>query len=291
MLISATMCHPGLAREQNEDSYVSNEQAQLWLVADGVGGHQGGQVASQLAVQTVDRRYRQGTSLQDAVMAANLAIREIASQQNELVGMASTLVGVCFKGVEYELVWLGDSRAYLIDAGLIQQLSTDHNVANDLYQKGEIQAEEVFDHPGQHELTQALGQCSLQSVPHFEGRLQPGQCLLLCTDGLSGVLTEQEIGYIVSPIFSEHASLKQVADALLQRVLAEGAPDNVCFTLIQRQQAIQQHTQAREALSVLDSACDTAVSAGKIKTVNLLPFTWMILAVVVAIMCLILFIG
>jgi protein phosphatase len=291
MLISTTVCHPGLARDQNEDSCYSNTQDQLWLVADGVGGNRGGEVASQLAVQTIERRYRQGLSLQEAVMAAHQAIRDTAEKQNELAGMASTIVAVCFNDDEYELAWLGDSRVYLIDEHRIEQLSSDHNVANALFQNGDIKQDELFDHPGQHELTQALGQCSLQAVPLETGRLQVGQCLLLCTDGLSGVLAEREIWESVRRLFSGRQSLDGVADDLLQRVLSKGAPDNVGFTLIQQVGAVQSDSVSNASLSERHAETDSAHIAGKRKTLNLMPVTWMILLLVVLVMCLIIIFG
>lgn len=285
MLISTTLCHPGLVRDQNEDSCISNESAQLWLVADGVGGNSGGQVASQLAVQTIDRRYRQGQSLKKAILDAHQAIRTARQQQKALQSMATTIVAVCFSGDRYELAWLGDSRAYLISRDRIQLLSSDHNVANELFQKGELAAHEVFDHPGQHELTQALGQFSLAEIPGVSGTLQTDECLLLCTDGLSGVLTDQEIFNTVR----KQATLKQMADDFLQQVLAAGAPDNLSLTLIKRDDSQEVlpsvTTAASEAKAGSTNMQNQQGSIGKPRVVmNKAPLTWLILGIVILIM-------
>lgn len=291
MLISTTLCHPGLVRDQNEDSCVSNEHAQLWLVADGVGGNSGGQVASQLAVQTIDRRYRQGQSLKAAILDAHQAIRAAGQQQEALQGMATTIVAVCFSGDRYELAWLGDSRAYLIAPNRIQLLSSDHNVANELFQKGEISAPEVFDHPGQHELTQALGQFSLAEIPGVSGTLQADECLLLCTDGLSGVLTDQEIFDTVRKhSVRKHSTLKQLADDFLQQVLAAGAPDNLSLTLIKRADSSEMLPPEVATTEVQTKAGSTstesrkASSAKKRSVLNKAPLTWLILGIVILIM-------
>ena len=283
MLISTTLCHPGLVRDQNEDSCISNEQAGLWLVADGVGGNNAGQVASQLAVQTIERRYRQGQPLKTAILDAHQAISVASQQQQTLQGMATTIVAAGFSGDRYELAWLGDSRAYLLDPSGMELLSSDHNVANALFKKGAIAAHEVFDHPGQHELTQALGQFSLAEIPSISGTLQADQCLLLCTDGLSGVLSEQEIFETIR----KHTNLTQAADDLLQKVLAAGAPDNLSLTLIKLaddsvKPVLTKEGDARAAVSSIDRG--GAPVSKKHTVLNKAPLTWLILGIVVLIM-------
>ena len=229
MLISSVICHQGLIRAQNEDSVLCNVDEGIFLVADGVGGNTGGDVASQLAVQAVERKLRQGVSLTMAIKAANESILSTVSQQEDLQGMATTLVAVKLTGNSYELAWIGDSRAYLLDSGEIHLLSSDHNVANELYLRGEIQKQDIQGHSGQHELTQALGQLSLNDIPTKKGKLSSGSILLLCSDGLSGVLNER----IIRNTILTHSSLDAASQALLGLVLEAGAPDNVTITLIQ----------------------------------------------------------
>jgi len=231
MLVSKSICHQGLVRERNEDSLVNNESLGLWVVADGVGGNAHGDIASQLAVQTIERRIRQGQTLSDAIVGGNDAIVSAENGQNELAGMASTVVACRFDGHQFELAWVGDSRAYLLDSTGICQLTSDHNLANVLYQQGSIEEEDLREHVGQHELTQALGLMSLEKIPKSLGELHEGDCLLLCTDGLSGVLTDEVIYQTVV----QAGSLEQAGESLLEQVLAQGAPDNVSFSLIQFQ--------------------------------------------------------
>lgn len=228
MLESKTISHRGCVRELNEDSYVEDLAHGVWIVADGVGGNGNGEVASQMAVQAVDRCLRQGSTLVEAVKHANQVLVDAAEENTELGGMATTIIACRFEAGHYELSWVGDSRAYLINAEGMMQLSSDHNLANALYEQGEISSAQRESHKGQHELTQALGQLSLEKIPHNLGELHDGDCLLLCSDGLSGVLPEQDICRTVQ----SGIALDDMADQLLTHVIEAGAPDNVTFSLI-----------------------------------------------------------
>jgi len=171
----------------------------------------------------------QGKKLAPAIADANLAISEAIVSDGDLSNMATTVVACRFDHHHFELAWVGDSRAYLIDATGIHQLSSDHNVAESLVEKGELTAQEAIHHPGQHELTQALGQMALEKIPISLGELHHGDYLLLCTDGLSGVLSDQQIYQAIS----SSAAVDDACQSLLQQVLDAGSPDNVTFSLIQ----------------------------------------------------------
>ena len=284
MLISKTICHQGLVREQNEDSYTSNDGELLWLVADGVGGNVGGDIASQLAVQTVDRHLRQGNSLVDAVSSANDAILSAVGKQPELNGMATTIVAVKFHQKDFEISWVGDSRAYIIDADAIQQLSSDHNHANALFLQGDISQEELANHSGQHELTQALGQLSLENIPSFSGELGTDSILLICTDGLSGVLTDREI----LGTFNRLTSLDEISDSLLSQVLERGAPDNVTFTLI----SLEDKTRGNSAVKESDDSLGLPQEKNnKLNMANKAPLTWIVLSLVMLTMMILFYVG
>jgi len=234
MLESESISHQGLVRERNEDSYINNEGLGLWVVADGVGGNGHGDVASQLATQSLERKVRQGSELSQAILEADAAIVEAVSHDESLSRMATTIVACRFDAYhQFQLAWVGDSRAYLLDQSGISQLSSDHNQANKLFGLGVISEEEVQAHPGQHELTQALGLMTLDNVPMSLGELHDKDYLLLCTDGLTGVVSDQEIYQIVM----RSESVSAACEVLLARTLEEGAPDNVTFSLIQYQES------------------------------------------------------
>jgi serine/threonine protein phosphatase PrpC len=276
MLISKTICHQGLVRDQNEDSFLSNDAENFWLVADGVGGNAGGEIASQIAVQAIDRKLRQGSSLATAIEEANQAILCVVSQQPDLKGMATTIVAAKFIDNQFELAWVGDSRAYIVDLQGVHLLSSDHNVANELYLKGELTKQEAQAHPGQHELTQALGQLSLSDIPVKAGKLSGGSIMLLCSDGLSGVLSEE----LILKAFREESSLEKISNELLQLVLKAGAPDNVTISLIKYQ----------ESDPGFSSANIEHVSSKSFKTINKAPITWSVLFVVALIMVLLFYV-
>jgi len=234
MLESKSISHQGLVRERNEDCYINNENLGLWVVADGVGGNGHGDVASQLATQSLERKVRQGSELSQGITEADAAIVDAVSNDASFAGMATTIVACRFDAYhQFQLAWVGDSRAYLLDQSGISQLTSDHNQANKLFGLGLINAEDVRTHPGQHELTQALGLMTLDKVPMSLGELHDKDYLLLCTDGLTGVVSDQEIYQIV--MGSE--SIGKACEVLLARTLEEGAPDNVTFSLIQYQES------------------------------------------------------
>lgn len=234
MLESESISHQGLVRERNEDSYITNESLGLWVVADGVGGNGHGDVASQLATQTLERKIRQGSELSQAILEADTAIVDAVNSDESLKSMATTVVACRFDAYhQFQLAWIGDSRAYLLDQTGISQITSDHNQASHLLSIGEISQEEFQTHPGQHELTLALGLMNIDKVPMSLGELHDKDYLLLCTDGLTGVVSDDEIYKIVMRSVSKQAA----CEALLARVLEEGAPDNVTISLIQYNKA------------------------------------------------------
>tara|TARA_R110001592_G_scaffold288331_4_gene557346 strand:- start:1948 stop:2778 length:831 start_codon:yes stop_codon:yes gene_type:complete len=275
MLISHTICHQGLLRDRNEDSFISNTDGGVWLVADGVGGNVGGELASQISVQAVDRKLRQGSSLIAAIEEANQAILSAVSQQPDLKGMATTIVAVKFTKCQFELAWVGDSRAYVIDTTGIHLLSEDHNVANELFVNGEISQQEASTHPGRHELTQALGQFSLADIPVKTGQLNDGSMLLLCTDGLSGVLSEE----LIFKTLRKKSSLEDISNELLDLVLAAGAPDNVTLSLIKYQDDLNASSETIEK-----------ASSDNFKVINKAPITWSILFIVFLLLALLFYV-
>lgn len=236
MLQSYSLSHRGAVREVNEDYYAEDLSSGLWVIADGVGGNGNGQIASRLAVETIESSIKQGQPLLDSISRADDAIINAVENNPDLQGMATTVVVCRFDAGHFELSWVGDSRAYVINADGMMRLSTDHNRAAELQDAGEIADSDVAQHPGQHELTQALGQMTLESLPRYLGELHDGDTLLLCTDGLSGPLNDQEL----FDVTQQALPLAEIGDLLLSNVLARGAPDNVTFSLIRFEEAVAQ---------------------------------------------------
>lgn len=218
----------GAVRELNEDTCLADPELGLWLVADGMGGHSTGDVASRIARDTIVKHVRAGSSLRDAIQAAHREVLKVAKTREGSVGMGSTVVAVLVDGADYEVAWVGDSRAYLYD-GELAQITRDHSHVQDLLEAGAITVEEASRHPSRHLLTRCLG---VNADDTFEigtgrGRFVRGQELLLCSDGLTDELTDTEI----ADIMGTAASPQERADKLVEAAIDGGGRDNISVVL------------------------------------------------------------
>ena len=225
----------GLVRNGNEDSALIGSQ--VIAVADGMGGHAGGEVASSVAINTLSEIAPTFTSENiDLDSASDLylnslhtidaQIRAVASDEPALAGMGTTLTSLFISGSEVSLLHIGDSRAYRLRGNSLEQLSADHTVLQELLDKGVISESEAQVHPQRSMLTQALmGEGNLEPSLHvFEGKVQDRY--LLCSDGLSGVLTEKEIKTLI-----KGKDAADAVDALIDATYINGAPDNVTIVI------------------------------------------------------------
>ena len=244
----AARTDPGLRRSQNEDSYCASPDLGLFVVADGMGGHAGGEVASQVAVdaiQTVtaetsglgpqdtwpipfDREVgRGGNRLRAGFELANRRIAERVSSAVALEGMATTAVAVLVDDVTAALTHVGDSRVYLFRADRLTRLTRDHSWVEEQLQAGMLTEAGTRDHPWRNIVTRALSGRQLD-VEVAELLLQEGDRLLLCSDGLSTVLADEEIGEVISAT----VGTQPACDELVRRVNAGGGPDNVTVLIL-----------------------------------------------------------
>jgi len=237
----------GLVRRENQDAYavqVSEETGfTVCVVCDGMGGPGGGKLASRLAVDAfMDacvnnlrrdmswEKVREVTAF--AVAEANTAVYERSRAEDGQRGMGTTLVSAVLRDGEALLDNVGDSRAYLIRAGGgISRITRDHSVVERLVEQGNITAEEARVHPNRNLITRALGPDRTAFSDSYTAALEPGDCLLLCTDGLTGTVTDQEIAREVARGTEDN----QCLDRLLELAKAQGAPDNVTAVLLCRQ--------------------------------------------------------
>jgi protein phosphatase len=223
-LQSAGRTDAGHVRENNEDAIVTDER--LIAVADGLGGHAGGELASRLATELVAASFT-GSSLEElatAVRAANWAVWERASSTAEFEGMGTTIcaAGLFDHGV-LAVVHVGDSRAYLAHGGSLQRLTADHTVAAEMVRDGELTETEATDHPHRSILTRALGASPGVRLDSVARPVEPGDRLVLCSDGLFNEIADDEIGSLLLEQDTPHAA----ADALLELALARGGRDTV----------------------------------------------------------------
>lgn len=231
-LRSAGRTETGLVRPSNQDAILVDEHNGLWLVADGMGGHAGGAEASRLASQTIQSSIQQGASLRSSVLAAHYAIRAAQAETAELWEMGTTVVAVLESVDGFEVAWVGDSRAYLFDAAgdRLEQLTHDHNLAGLMVESGALSRDEAARHPRRHVLTDCLGLHGAQEprIGQVHGRWQADQLLLLCSDGLSGELSDEQIAAVLRDASPIDVQIQQLMD----HVRAAGARDNVSVILI-----------------------------------------------------------
>jgi protein phosphatase len=226
----------GRRRRINEDRYAIAPELGLFLVADGMGGHTAGQVASELAAQAALREVGtlQGApvslaeKLRSAVGSANRSIFEAARERPELAGMGTTLVALLAHEGRVALAHVGDSRAYLVRGGRIRQLTDDHSVVGELLRRREISADAAREHPHRHVLTRALGVRPVVEPDLAELSPCAGDVFALCSDGLTGHVRDEEI--------AEHAGpadvLEKAVDALIDLANARGGEDNITVVLL-----------------------------------------------------------
>ena len=234
---------PGCVRTQNQDTYQLEQldkNTLLCVVCDGMGGAKSGNVASSLAVdvfvQEVRRTWVPGMDreaveqmLRGAVKLANFTVYDQAQTIEEFSGMGTTLVAVMLQGKEAVIVNVGDSRAYGFNRNGIRRITTDHSLVQMMVARGDLTPEQARVYPGKNYITRAIGTEAVVECDVFHADLERGDCLLLCTDGLSNLLDDQEILFEVV-----HGVNKQkCCDRLLDIAKNRGAPDNVTSVLIQ----------------------------------------------------------
>ncbi len=227
--------HRGAVRGQNQDNFTAQELPDgriVALVCDGMGGARAGNVASSMAVELFMEEFRSagGEDRERMLRAADRANREIyrrSLQDPECAGMGTTLVGALAGEEEAVVLNEGDSRAYYVSGGTITRVTRDHSLVEDLVERGELTREEARSHPHKNLITRALGAEPDLMADSFRQPVGPGDALLLCSDGLSNVVTEQEL---LEQVGREEP--EKCCERLLQMALDRGAPDNVTAVLI-----------------------------------------------------------
>ncbi|TEB17905.1 Serine/threonine phosphatase stp [Pelotomaculum sp. FP] len=233
----AQLTDRGLVRSLNEDSLCVSPEIGLFAVADGMGGHLAGEVASATALQMLEqdlgKRLQNGEfpqhALVNAVQGANRKIFELAGSNQQWAGMGTTLTA-CLKREEViYIAQVGDSRAYLLREGRIAQLTEDHSLVRELVKNGGLTEEQALQHPQRNVLTRALGIAPSLTVDLYLHKVGPGDLLLLCTDGLTGYLRPEEIMFTVrtSP------NLDTAARVLVDKALGAGGKDNITVILLE----------------------------------------------------------
>ncbi len=222
--------HQGMVRQNNEDSLFPEKSGEstettVLVVADGMGGHVAGEVASRLAINAAASS---DLEPDDRVAAANRAIREEVARQPELEGMGTTmtLVEVTPEG-KARFAHVGDSRAYLYRGGDLKQLTEDHTVAMEYVALGQLALEEADDHPQSHMLTRCLGLTRFVNVDRIDVGLEPGDRILICSDGLNSMVPADGIAKSLSNGTADEAAWK-----LVEAANKAGGHDNISVIVI-----------------------------------------------------------
>lgn len=225
------LTHAGLRRELNEDTYYGDSELGLWLVADGMGGHACGEVASALAREAVVRETRKGTPLVQAIRMADEEIIQASRRRNDTLPMGTSVVAARVLGNRFEVAWVGDSRVYLWRDGRLTQLSQDHSYVQTLIAQGALTSEQARSHPHRNVVTQALGVTDPAhlNVETMTGQLTTGMQLLLCSDGLT---EEVDDGLIASTLAQADCSAQECVETLVAAALDGGGSDNITAILV-----------------------------------------------------------
>lgn len=242
-MLVAAKTHVGLVRPLNEDAYaveIDRLPHGVAIVADGMGGHLAGEVASALAVEAVLKQISESAELEPrepqdllvaAVKEANRVVFERASSTDGLNGMGTTLIVTLFDAERIYLGHIGDSRAYLLQNGDLRQVTDDHTLVHELYKNGQITLEEALHHPQRNIVTRAVGTDERVQPDLVQLEWGEGDILLLCSDGLTNMVEES----LLSDILRADVSLSAKVDALLDKAILAGGHDNITTVLVQNQ--------------------------------------------------------
>lgn len=231
------MTHIGQKRSINQDYIYYSDQPvgklpNLYIVADGMGGHKAGDKASSFAVgRFVELASQIGKEepvcvMKDAMEQVNRELYELAGSQAEYDGMGTTFVAVTICENEINVMNVGDSRMYLWD-GKLKQITKDHSLVEELVRNGELTREEARNHPRKNVITRAVGVEESIKIDFFQLEWEPGNRILLCSDGLSNMLSDEEIGTIIG----QKMELSQIVERCMERANEEGGLDNIAVVV------------------------------------------------------------
>jgi protein phosphatase len=237
-LLAHVISDIGLVRETNEDSYIC-DPPHLFIVADGMGGHVAGEIASKLAISTVNSYIQEHVGkdnleilLKDAIIQANTSIYQMALSKEEFSGMGTTVTASYIDGDTIYWGHVGDSRMYLLRNGKLNQLTSDHSLVWELVQSGNITRDEAYVHPKRNLLTRAVGTSCLITVDTGFVQWKPGDIVLMCTDGLTNMVSEQNICTLMQ---RKDCQISSIVEQLVNQAKDAGGFDNITVILLKNE--------------------------------------------------------
>ena len=247
----------GKNRKNNEDCYLADEQNNLFIVADGMGGHKAGEVASKTAIDNFNLHFkkkfnkknfnyfgpakfsdRKNKKIEDGISRilidsagyANEMVYKLGSKSEDLNGMGTTLTGVFIFNSNAFVIHVGDSRLYLFREKSLSLLTEDHTMVFELYKKGAISYEDMFSHPQRNYLTGVIGENELSSLDCFKFKLQENDIMLICSDGLNSMIKDSEIKDILDELSGKSAEI--IAKKFINQANKNGGTDNITVIVI-----------------------------------------------------------
>ena len=224
----------GLVREHNEDAIYMNEAKNIFAVADGMGGYAGGDIASEMALDALDRYMKTCSSLtsdilQKAVDEANTSILKYVAAHEEFSGMGTTLSVLGIHAGRAYIAQIGDSRIYLCRNGKLKQMTEDHSMVANLIKKGALTKEEALCHPSKNIITRAVGveKNVLADITSFE--IENGDIFILCSDGITNMVADSRIAEVV---MNQEMSIRNMAKYIMELAYDAGANDNASLIIV-----------------------------------------------------------
>ncbi len=248
---SSCRTNTGRVRQVNEDAFLDQGDIGFWLVADGMGGHARGDVASRLIIEAFEGLERPATldefaaEVRDRLKRAHRAVKQESSRLGTKRIMGSTVVALLVFKRQWLCLWAGDSRAYLLRDGQFMQITKDHSVAQELVDLGKLRKEEMDVHPYANHITRAVGANPILVLDERSAELRDGDTILLCSDGLNKEVAESEITAVI-----ESYDHEQATQELIELSLEHGGRDNVTVALIRFEETTGFHEPAADDTAI-----------------------------------------
>ena len=228
-LAAGAFSDAGRVRDNNEDAHLVDDRLALFAIADGMGGHVGGEVASWTAIEALRAAVANGRAINDAIVQANDAVLERATQDPDLTGMGTTMTAVTVAGARRLLIGhVGDSRAYFLHDGALRQLTEDHSLVGEMMREGRLTPEQAQSHPQRAIVTRALGGDEDVQVDVYTLDVEAGDRLILCSDGLTDMVRERDIERIAR----DEADPQRTAEKLVDAANVAGGVDNITVVVL-----------------------------------------------------------
>ena len=225
---SAARSHVGCVRRLNEDAVLARPAFGLWAVADGMGGHDAGEIASRIVIDEIQPKDGWPTrgTVREGLQRANRRLVAFAEKTGSGT-IGSTVVVLVIEAARYVCVWAGDSRAYMLRGAELSRLTRDHSAVQELVDAGVVAEADAQRHPQSHVITRAVGADPTLDLDVCEGPVHPGATFLLCSDGITNLIADAELADLMA-----RADIDDAADAILALALKRGAPDNISVVLV-----------------------------------------------------------